>query len=134
MVSDFLLKTIRRLKLTPEQSQLNPNIPVKARKYLKPGKNEEGWWTADHLIDQVVNYAISIFEVLYPDAIVIMAFNNSTNHDAMPKNGLNAAKMNVNPRGKQLQIRSTFFGSDNISQSMIFSSDYSQYPNKPKGM
>ncbi len=60
------------------------------------------------MIDQVVNYAIPIFEVLYPDAIVIMAFNNSTNHDAMPKNGLNAAKINVNPEGKQPQMRSTF--------------------------
>ena len=42
--------------------------------------------------------------------------------------------MNVNPGGKQPQMRSTFFGSDNVSQSMIFSSDYPQYPNKPKGM
>ena len=38
MVSDFSLKTIGRLKLTPEQSQLNPNIPVEARKYLKSEK------------------------------------------------------------------------------------------------
>ena len=43
MVSDFLLKTIERLKLIPEQSQLNPNISVETRKYLKPGKNEQGW-------------------------------------------------------------------------------------------
>ena len=41
IVSDFLLETIGRLKLKPEQSQLNPNILVEARKYLKPGKNEE---------------------------------------------------------------------------------------------
>ena len=41
MISDFLLETIGRLKLTPEQSQLNPNIPVKARKYLKFEKNEK---------------------------------------------------------------------------------------------
>jgi len=60
------------------------------------------------LIDQVVNYAISIFKVLYPDAIVIMAFDNSTNHGAMPENSLNAAKMNVNPGGKQPQMRSIF--------------------------
>ena len=42
MVSDFLLETIGRLKLIPEQSQLNPNIPVEACKFLKPEKNEEG--------------------------------------------------------------------------------------------
>ena len=60
------------------------------------------------MIDQVVNYAIPIFEVLYSGAIAIMAFNNSTNHGAMPEDGLNAAKMNVNPEGKQPQMRSTF--------------------------
>jgi hypothetical protein len=30
-----------------------------------------------------------------------MAFDNSTNHGAMPADGLNAAAMNVNPGGKQ---------------------------------
>src|SRR5436190_23942951 len=134
MVSDFLLETIGRLKLTPEQSLLNPNIPVEARKFLKPGKNEEGWWTAEHLIDQVINYAIPIFETIYPNAIAVMAFDNSTNHGAMPEDGLNATKMNVNPAGKQPRMHSTFFGTDNISQSMVFPSDHPQYPNKAKGM
>ena len=41
MVSDFLLDTIGRLKLTPEQSQLNPNIPVEACKFLKSEKKNE---------------------------------------------------------------------------------------------
>lgn len=134
MVSDFLLETIGRLKLTPEQSVLNPNIPVEARKFLKPGKNEEGWWTADHLIDQVINYAIPIFETIYPDAIAVMAFDNSTNHGAMPEDGLNVTKMNVNPGGKQPKMHSTFFGANNTPQSMVFPSDHSQYPNEAKGM
>jgi len=43
MVSEFILETIRWLKLTPEQAQLNPNISVEAWKFLKPGKNIEGW-------------------------------------------------------------------------------------------
>src|SRR6266498_1216446 len=43
MVSDFLLETVGRLKLTSEQSLSNPNIPNEACKYLRPGKNEEGW-------------------------------------------------------------------------------------------
>ncbi|CAG8759328.1 10093_t:CDS:1, partial [Funneliformis caledonium] len=43
-------------------------------------RNEEGWWTADHLIDQVINYSILIFETIYPSAIAVMAFDNSTNH------------------------------------------------------
>jgi len=134
MVSEFLLETIGRLKLTPEQSLLNPNIPVEVRKYLKPGKNEEGWWTADHLIDQVINYAIPIFETIYPNAIAIMAFDNSTNHSAMPEDGLNATKMNVNPEGKQPLMHSTYFGLDNTAQSIVFPSNHPKYPNKAKGM
>jgi hypothetical protein len=134
MVSDFLLETIGRLKLTPEQILANPNIPTEARKYLKPGKNAEGWWTADHLIDQVINYAIPIFEITHPGAIAVMAFDNSTNHGAMPTDGLNAATMNVNPGGKQPCMHSTYFGPENIPQSMIFPSNHSTYPNQPKGM
>ena len=134
MVNEFLLETIGWLKLTSEESLLNPNIPVEACKYLKPEKNEEGWWTADHLIDQVINYAIPIFEAIYPSAIAIMAFDNSTNHDAMPEDGLNAARINVNPEGKQPLMHSTYFGTDKTAQSMVFPSDHPQYPNKAKGM
>ena len=83
MVSDFLLKTVGRLKLTSEQSLSNPNISNEAYKYLRPGKNEKGWWTSDHLIDQVINYAIPIFETIHPSAIAVFAFDNSTNHSAM---------------------------------------------------
>jgi hypothetical protein len=43
MVSDFLLKTIGRLKLTNEQAQEYPEISQEARKFLHLGKNEEGW-------------------------------------------------------------------------------------------
>ena len=43
MVSEFLLETIGRLKLTEEAIQNNSTIPLEARKFLKPGKNEEGW-------------------------------------------------------------------------------------------
>ena len=51
MISKFLLETISCLKLTNEQAQLNPEILYEARKFLKPGKNEEDWWTAKHLIE-----------------------------------------------------------------------------------
>ena len=134
MVSEFLLETIGRLKLTPEQILANPNAPTEARKYLKPGKNEDGWWTSDHLVDQVINYAIPIFEIVHPEAIAVMAFDNSTNHGAMPTDGLNAVTMNVNPGGKQPSMHSTYFGQNNTLQSMVFPSDHPVYPNQPKGM
>ena len=104
MVSEFLLETIGRLKFTDEFAANDINIPKEARKFLRPGKNEEGWWTSEHLIDQVVNYAIPIFKQLYPNAIGVFAFDNSTNHGAMAKDGLNAFKMNMNPEGKCVQL------------------------------
>ena len=63
-----------------------------------------------------------------------MAFNNSINHDAMSKDGLNITKINVNPEGKQPQMCLTFFELNNILQSMIFLFDHLQYSNEPKGM
>ena len=100
MMSEFLLKTVRRLKLTDKQSLLYSNISIEARKYLKPEKNEDGQQTAKHLLDQVLNYAIPIFEIIHSNFIAIFAFDNSTNHSAMAKNALNISKMNVNPEGK----------------------------------
>ncbi|CAJ0639894.1 12031_t:CDS:2 [Entrophospora sp. SA101] len=80
-----------------------------ARKYLKPGKNE-GWWTTGGLLDQVLNYAIPIFEVVHPNAVAVFAFDNSTNHESMAKDVLNVNNMDVHP------------------------GDHPDYPNQEKGM
>src|SRR5215216_4182187 len=113
MVSEFMLETIGRLKLTSEQAHLNPDIPVEARKFLKPEKNAESWWTADHLIDQVINFAIPIFETIYPNVVAIMAFDNSTNHGLISTDGLNVTLININHESKQPSMHSTYFGSNN---------------------
>ncbi|RGB23939.1 hypothetical protein C1646_773791 [Rhizophagus diaphanus] len=134
MVNEFLLETIGRLKLSEEEIILNPNVPIEARKFLKSGKNEERWWTAEYLLDQVINYAIPIFEVKYPNCISIFAFDNSTNHGAMVKDVLNVNNMNVNPGEKQARMRSTYFGPNKTFQSMIFPSNHPTFSNQPKGM
>lgn len=134
MVSEFLIETVGRLKLSESQILQFPNLPKEARKYLRPGKNEEGWWTADHLLDQVENYAIPIFEALHPNAVGVFAFDNSTNHGAMPENGLNAKNMNVNPGGRQAIMRDTYYGPDKKFQSMVFPSNHPKYPGQAKGM
>ena len=43
MVSEFLLETIGRLKLTDKLAASYSDISKDARRYLCPGKNEEGW-------------------------------------------------------------------------------------------
>src|SRR5207248_7660614 len=52
MVSEFLTEKIGRLSLNQVQIQDNPTIPEEARVYLKPGKNHEGYWKNQDLIDQ----------------------------------------------------------------------------------
>ena len=134
MVSDFLLETIGRLKLTDEQAEEHPEILQEAQKFLRSGKNEEGWWTAKHLLEQVKNIAIPIFEIVHPNAIAVFAFDNSTNHGAMADNALCAQRMNLNPGGKQPKMKDTVFGPNNTPQSMVFPSNHPKYPNQPKGI
>lgn len=100
MVSEFFTETHGRLKLNEEEILLHSKIPIETKKFLKSRKNEEGWWIAEHLLDQVINYAIPIFEVKHPDSIGIFAFDNSTNHGIMAKDALNVNNMNVNLGGK----------------------------------
>ena len=134
MVSEFLLETIGRLKLTDELAASYPDISKDARRYLRPGKNEEGWWTAEHLLNQVIDSAIPIFNILYPNAIAVFAFDNSTNHGAMAKDGLNVFNMNLNPGGKKPCMHETYYGPNKTSQSMVFPYNHPKYPNQPKGM
>ncbi len=69
MVSEFLLEECGRLKLNSQQIQENPSIPQEARIYLQPGKNQDGYWTNEHLINQIQIKVIPIFEILFPNYI-----------------------------------------------------------------
>ncbi|PKB93644.1 hypothetical protein RhiirA5_247291, partial [Rhizophagus irregularis] len=60
MVSEFLLEECGRLKLNIQQHQENPFIPEEVRVYLQPGKDREGYWTSEHLINQIKTKAIPI--------------------------------------------------------------------------
>jgi hypothetical protein len=52
MVSEFLTEIGGRLCLSQDQIVDNPDVPDEARTILKPGKNHEGYWKSDDLIDQ----------------------------------------------------------------------------------
>ncbi|PKC12706.1 hypothetical protein RhiirA5_372879 [Rhizophagus irregularis] len=55
MVSDFLLETDGRLKLNEDEILLYPEIPVEARKFLRPGKNEEGCTNHEAMAKDALN-------------------------------------------------------------------------------
>ncbi len=91
MVSEFLTEIDGRLCLQQTNILQNPNIPEEARCYLKPGKNQEGYWTAEHLLEQIKCKVIPIFETLYPNCVAVFAFDNSSNHAAFGKDALVAS-------------------------------------------
>ena len=135
MVSEFLTEACGRLKLDAQAIENYHDIPKEARAYLIPGKNQEGYWTMNHLLEQLKLKAIPIFEALFPTCIAIFAFDNSSNHAAFLSDALLANKMNLFPGGKQPAMRSTTWG-DNNQQDMCFPDDYfdEKLRGKPKGI
>ena len=60
-MSDFITETIGRLKLNQQQiDKFGDSIPHEARIMINPGKNYDGWWNIDKLIEQVIFQFISI--------------------------------------------------------------------------
>ena len=113
MVSEFLSEECNRLKLNTQQHQENPFISEEARVYLQLGKDRKGYWTSEHLIDQVKTKAIPIFEILFPNCIGLFAFDNSSNHVTFKSDALIASKMNLKPNGKQPKMRDMVFELNN---------------------
>lgn len=82
-----------------------PEVPDESRVIMFPGKNNDGWWKADDLVDQVVNRAIPIFEARFPGAKALFAFDNAASHSAYADDALVAKKMNLSSGGKQPKMR-----------------------------
>jgi len=116
--------------------QISDDFPRETCIIMHPGKNNDGWWKTDDLINQVVKCAIPIFEAYFSGCQVLFAFDNASSHAAFSPDALIAKNMNLNPGGKQPKMRRTYFGNERIQQDMIFPSDY-HIPNlreQPKGL
>lgn len=64
-VSDFIVEDTGRLRLSPEQVEHQLSLPPEqrlpafdAREIMYPGKNHDGYWTADKLLNQVNQFYI----------------------------------------------------------------------------
>ena len=79
------------MQIPLDEAEKYPSIPKEACCYLKPGKNREGYWTSEHLLQQIEQKAIPIFEALYPNCIAVFAFDNSSNHAAFSQDALVAS-------------------------------------------
>lgn len=118
-VSDFIVEESGRLRLTAEQIKHEATLPEQerlktfdAREIMYPGKNYDGWWTAERLLEQVKR-AVPIFERLYPGCIGEWYFDHSTGHTAYAPDALSARDMNVNPGGQQRVMHDTIIPLNN---------------------
>ncbi|GBC35738.2 hypothetical protein RIR_jg20284.t1 [Rhizophagus irregularis DAOM 181602=DAOM 197198] len=85
-----------RLKLKPTDIEQYPTVLAEACEYLEPGKDREGYWIAENVLNQIKTKAILIFEILYPNCIGVFAFDNSSNHAIFAKDALVSKRMNLN--------------------------------------
>lgn len=67
-----------------------------SRRLFKAGGNREGWWTYEHMVEQLREDAIKLFELLHPGCTAVFLFDNSSNHGAYPDNALVASRMPLN--------------------------------------
>lgn len=126
MVSDFLTPDGRLAISCPDGSSSF------ATEYLEYGR--DNYWTGDLMISQLINKAIPIFEAAFPGFQACFAFDNSSNHGMFAPDALDAAKMNLNPGGKQPKLRDGFIYSKGCSQSMVFPEDHPTFPGQAKGI
>ena len=124
MVSDFIGEKHCYLELTQEEYEearrTDPSIRKHARETLDYGEAKEGYWTSERFMTQIEE-AVKIAEVKYPRESgrkVVWIFDHSSCHAAMPVDALDASKMNVNPGGKQRDMRDGFW--DGKDQKMNY--------------
>ena len=103
-------------------------IPGKeARRQFEFGKNRDGFWTADHFLNQVEK-AVAIAEEKYPrdQYTLLWIFDHSSNHASKGKDALVADRMNLSSGKKQPTMRDTVWNGRPFK--MVFPDG------KPKGL
>jgi hypothetical protein len=109
MVSKFICECHGPMKLSIQEQLQNPNVPSETVVIIKPGKNADGYWTNQDLVKQIQERAIPIFRILHANSDLLMMFDNSQNHRALPPNALNAKVLNLNDDGKNIKAQRTWF-------------------------
>jgi hypothetical protein len=131
MVSQFMCLCHGHMEVEVTEDILNrhPDLKVPVGsvaatlRIIKPGKNSDGYWTNQDLVDQL-KITITIFEILHPDCVALFAFDNSANHHNYAPDALKARCLNKSDGGKNVPLlRPGWFLKEGIRvvQSMQFS-------------
>jgi len=94
MVSTFLCECHGILQDTVESATV----------IFTPGKNDEGYWTNENLVDNIKNKALPLFNRLHPNKVALFCFDHSQNHEATSPDALVASKLNLSDGGKNTPI------------------------------
>ena len=103
MVSAFLCQCHGLLRLPGDLAEMNPQISPDSTVIIHPGVNKDGYFTNDDLAEQTKKM-LTIFEVLHPGCTALVAYDNSSNHHAMAKDGLVANRLNLQDGGKNVPL------------------------------
>jgi hypothetical protein len=65
MVLEFVCECHGPMKLSDVQKKSHPDVPSEMVRVIKPGKNADGYWTNEDLVQQLEIRAIPISEILH---------------------------------------------------------------------
>ena len=97
MVSDFIDEHDDFLALTPDEAAKLPHLSRhKARKILKYGAEQEGYWNSNRFMEQVKIVAdIATHKYPVDKLSIVWLFDQSSGHCAYEDSALNLRRMNV---------------------------------------
>ena len=107
-ISDFLTKVYGHFALS-DKMQI-PDVLKEACIIMHLKKNNDRQQKAEDLVNQMVEYAILIFEARFLGCQALFIFDNASSHAAFLPNVFVAKYMNLSPKGKQPKIHSAYFG------------------------
>jgi hypothetical protein len=133
MVSEYLCPCHGRLFLTNLDGSKTAVCTT-----LTIGKGQEGYWTFDHVVDQLRNKLIPAFEQMHPNCKARIIFDQSTNHAAYAPDALLASRMNLKEGGKQSFMRDGWYidqkGDKKIQKMQFVELDNGIHKMAAKGM
>ncbi|OAV89977.1 hypothetical protein PTTG_12481 [Puccinia triticina 1-1 BBBD Race 1] len=144
-ISDFILETTGRLKLSAEQFAETGIESDDAATIIYPGSNGDKWWDMEQLCHQVAKKAIPVFELLHPNCQAVFVFDCSSAHGAFSKSALRVQNMNLSPGGKQSRLQDSVIPCDDphipqhlrgLAQTFVYDSLHPdpKRAGKPKGI
>lgn len=108
---------------TIQQKLANSGVSLEAVEFFEYGKNNEEYWTGEHLLKQVVKKAMPIKKALYPGYQLLFLFDNATSHLVFASDALQVDEINKGTGGQQKFLRNRWYTDskgDIIQQKMSF--------------